>query len=287
MNKITKNILKQVYKQRPKEVRKYDYGLLLVIGGGQFYTGSPALASLAAFRAGVDMVQVLAPQRAADIIACFSPNLAAYPLQGKWLDKEDLPILLSMTQGAQSVAGEKAAVVIGGGIGRSERTKETVLEYLSQIKVKKVIDADGIHAVASNPQVIQNRNCLITPHSFEFFVLTGKNIKDLPFEEKVNIVKEEARRLGCVILLKGQKDIISDGENIAINETGSPYLTVGGTGDTLAGICGSLVAQGTDLFLAGAAAAFINGKAGEIAAKKLGASITATDLIDAIAEAIR
>jgi NAD(P)H-hydrate epimerase len=76
MIKVTKQILKKVYRPRPAEIHKYDYGLLLVIGGGQFYSGSPALAAMAGFRSGVDMVQVLAPKRAADIIASFSPNLA-------------------------------------------------------------------------------------------------------------------------------------------------------------------------------------------------------------------
>ncbi len=287
MLKITKDILKKVYPQRTPGVHKYDFGLLLVIGGGQFYSGSPALAAMAAFRSGVDMVQVLAPKRAADIIASFSPNLAAYPLKGTWLDKEDLATLISMTGGARQVAKDKTAVVIGGGLGRSEETKETVKAYLRQSKIQAVIDADGIHAVAKNPEVLKGRNFLLTPHTFEFLALTGKDVKDLPFEEKVKVVQGEAGRLGCTILLKGKRDIISDGKEVAVNETGSLYLTVGGTGDTLAGICGSLLAQGVAPFLAAGAGAFINGRAGEIAAKKFGPGLLATDLIEAIPEAIK
>ena len=287
MLKITKDILKKVYPPRETEVHKYDFGLLLIIGGGEFYTGSPALAGMAAFRSGVDMVQILAPVRAANIIASFSPNLATYPLKGKWLDKEDLPDLVSMTKAAKQVASNKAAIVIGGGLGRSEETKETVLEYLEQIKIKGVIDADGIHAIAEKPEKIKGNKFIITPHAFEFFVLTGKKVKNLDFEEKVKIVKEEAARFSSVILLKGGKDIISDGKEIAINEIGSPYLTVGGTGDVLAGICGSLLAQGIEPFLAAQAAAFINGKAGETAANNLGPGLTATDLIEAIPEVLK
>ena len=79
MIEVTKDILKKVYQPRPATmtVRKYDYGLLLVIGGSEFYSGSPALSSLAAFKAGVDMVRVIAPKRAADIVASFSPILAS------------------------------------------------------------------------------------------------------------------------------------------------------------------------------------------------------------------
>ena len=287
MQKVTKNILKKVYSPRPSDVHKYDYGLLLVIGGGEFYTGSPALAGMAAFKAGVDMVQILAPARAANIIASFSPNLAAYPLEGKWLDKKNLATLISMTEAANQVAPDRAAIVIGGGLGRSDETKETVSEYLKRIKVKAVVDADGIYAIAKNSEVIKGKNFLITPHSFEFFVLTGREIKDLSFEEKVKVVQEEAAKLGCVILLKGKKDIISDGKEVVLNKAGSPFMSVGGTGDTLAGICGSLLAQGQSPFLAAQAGAFINSRAGEIAVKKFGPSLTATDLIEAIPEAIK
>jgi len=287
MFKITKSILKDVYKERPPGSKKYDYGLLLVIGGGESYTGSPALSALAAFRSGVDMVRILAPERAANIIASFSPNLAAYPLKGKWLDKEDVPTLVAMSEAARGVAGEKTAVVIGGGLGRSERTKEAVVDYLRQINLKGVVDADGIYALHEAKDIIKEKELLITPHSYEFFVLTGKKVRGLPLEERAQIVKEEAAKLGCVILLKGREDVISDGQEVFINPFGSPYLTVGGTGDTLAGICGGLIAQGIPLFLAAKAGAFINARAGEIAIEKFGPGITATDLIEAIPEVIK
>ena len=290
MLKVTKQILQQVYQPRPPEVHKYDYGLLLVIGGGEFYSGSPALAAMAGFKSGVDMVQILAPKRAADIIASFSPNLAALPLKGNWLDEEDLPTLLTMTESANQVAQGKTAVVIGGGLGRSEQTQKTVVDYLSQTDIKAVIDADGIHAIAplaGKSEILKGKNFLLTPHAHEFFVLTGKKVEGLSFEEKIKVVGEQAERLGCTILLKGKEDIISDGKETAVGETGSPYLAVGGTGDTLAGICGSLLAQGIEPFLAAEAGAFINGRAGEIAAKKFGPSMLATDLIEAIPEAIK
>ena len=287
MQKITKDILKKVYSPRKANSRKYDHGLLLVVGGGEFYTGSPALSAMAAFRAGVDMVQVLAPQRAADVIAGFSPNLAVLPFKGKRFNEEDLPTLMKMTQAAKTVAKEKTAVVIGGGLGRSEDTKQTVLEYLRDLSVKLVIDADGIHAVSADTAVIQDKPCVLTPHAFEFYVLTQQKVDELGLEDKAGVVRTVAARLGCVIVLKGQKDIISDGKEVAVNETGSPALTVGGTGDTLAGICGGLLAMGTEPFLAAKAAAFINGKAGEFAAREFGVGLLATDLIEAIPQVIK
>ncbi|MDP2930101.1 MAG: NAD(P)H-hydrate dehydratase [bacterium] len=289
MIEVTKDILKKVYQPRPAAlaVRKYDYGLLLVIGGSEFYSGSPALSSLAAFKAGVDMVRVIAPKRAADIVASFSPILAAYPLAGDWVGKDHLAILLSMAEAAKDVARGKAAVVIGGGIGRTEETKDAIIAFLTQNNLPAVIDADAIYALAKNPSAIKGENSLVTPNTFEFYILTGKEVYQLPDEEKIKIVQEEAAKLKATILLKGKIDIISDGHEVALNKTGSPYLSKGGTGDTLAGIAGALLARGVDCFTAAQAAAYINGLAGQIAVKKNGESIVATDLIEAITEAIR
>jgi len=286
MIKVTKDILKKVYLGRPLQVHKYDYGNLLIIGGSDFYSGSPALSALAAFRAGADMVKVIAPKRAADIIASFSPNLAAYPLEGEHLTEKHLAALISITESSKIVAHGKAGVVIGGGAGRSEETQQAIIKYLSQVSVPVVVDADAIHALAKNPEIIKGKNFLITPHSYEFFVLTGKEIKSLPQEQQISLVQSESQRLETTILFKGATDIISNGKEVALNETGSPYLSKGGTGDTLAGIAGAFLARGIDPFTAGQAAAYINGKAGEIAAKEKKQSLLATELIEAIPEVI-
>lgn len=286
MIEVTKNILKDIYKERPKDSKKYDFGFLVVIGGSDFYSGSPALAALAAFRAGVDMVKILAPKRAADIIASFSPNLAAYPLEGKWLDEPDLADLISMTESAKIMGRGNSAVVIGGGLGRSKETQETTIKYLSQISLPVVVDADAIYALSQKPEVFKGKNFLFTPHSHEFFILTGREVIGKTDQERIKAVEEEAQRLDTTILLKGRIDIISDGKEVALNRTGTPFMTSGGSGDTLAGVCGTLMARGINPFLAAQAAAYINGKAGEIAAKKLREGMTATDIIEAIPETL-
>jgi len=286
MLEVTKDILKDIYKERPRNIRKYDSGLLVVVGGSEFYSGSPALSAMAAFRAGVDMVRIIAPKRAADIIASFSPNLAAYPLEGKWLNKTHLSTLLAMTESAKAVARGNTAVVIGGGAGRSEETQKAILKYLEEVSVPVVIDADAIHALGKKPEIVSGRNFLITPHTYEFFVLTGKEIYKLPEEEKIKMVQTEAQRLHTTILLKGAIDIISDGKEVALNRTGSPFMTKGGCGDTLAGICGALMARGLSPFTAAQAAAYINGKAGEVVAQREKEGLLATGLIEAIPEVL-
>ena len=264
---MRKSILK-IYPKRRPDSHKYDFGSLLIIGGSKLYSGSPALAALAAYRAGVDLVTVVAPRRAADIIASFSPDLIAYPLKGDYLNSGHLKELLKL-------AKSKTAVVIGGGLCRRKETLKTVAEFLKKTKLPCVIDADAIYAVAEYKPTLRP-NSIITPHAYEFYVLGGKE----PREEEA--VKELASKLNATILLKGNIDIISNGREVALNETGCPEMTVGGTGDTLAGICGALLAQSINGFDAACCAAYINGKAGSLAAKEKKQGLTATDLIEKI-----
>jgi len=286
MQKVTKDILNEVYSPRPEDTKKYDFGLVLVIGGGEFYTGAPALSALAAYKAGADVVRVIAPKRAADIIASFSPVLVAYGLHGDYLLKEHLATLLSRAEAAKEVAHGKVAVVIGGGLGRTEETQETVLEFLRQVIIPVVIDADALHAVAKDPSVLLGKPFVITPNTFEFELVTKREVRSLAKEDRESVVATEAARLKTTILLKVKTDIISNGQETLLNETGNPYLSIGGTGDTLAGIVGALLARGISPLKAGGAGAYINGRAGEIAAKDKKDSLIATDLLEAISQVV-
>jgi len=158
---------------------------------------------------------------------------------------------------------------------------------LSQVSVPIIIDADAIYAISKKPGIISGKPCLITPHSYEFFILTGREVANLSDEEKTKIVQGEAARLKTTILLKGKTDIISDGREVALSSFGSPTMTVGGTGDVLAGIAGALMARGINPFETGQSAALINGLAGERAAKILGESAMAIDLVEAIPEVLK
>jgi NAD(P)H-hydrate epimerase len=276
---VNKSILKKIYKKRKSWAHKYDFGHLLVIGGSKHYSGSPAFNALAALRAGVDLVTIVAPERAANIIASFKPDLIAYPLKGDYINKKHLSKLLEFTK-------NKTAVVIGGGLCRRKETFDVVTAYLKKIKIPCVVDADAIHAIARNKNVVRGKNLVLTPHSYEFYVLSGIEVST-NLDERIRTVKEVANKFKTTILLKGHVDIISDGNKVAVNKTGCPYMTAGGMGDTLAGICGALLARGISCFDAACAAAYINGKAGELAAKKYGESTIASDLIEEISGIIK
>jgi len=270
-------MLGKIYKKRGKEVHKYDFGSLLVIGGSRVYSGSPAFNALAALRSGVDLVEVCSPERAANIIASFSPDLITHPLKGDYFSEKHLKYIFE-------VAKNKTACVIGGGLGRKKETFKAVREFLKKTNLPCVIDADAIYAIAEKKSCLKE-NFVLTPHSYEFYILSGEKVAK-NMEERKKQVKRIARNCGCIILLKGHIDIISDGKEIYLNKTGSPYMTKGGTGDTLAGICGALLARNAKPIEAAYFGAYINGKAGELAAKKYKESLLASDLIEEIPKVI-
>ena len=286
MRTITANDIKKIYPPRPLESRKYDFGLMLVIGGSEYYTGAPAMAALAGFRSGLDMVRIIAPQRAADIIASFSPALAAYGVEGSHITKDHVSLLVMRTLAAKEAARGNVSVLIGSGLGRDEQTQEAIKEYLAQIDVPCVIDADAIYAVAEQPEVLAGKPFVVTPHAHEFLQLTKKPIWDVSETEREELVMQEAARLQTTIMFKANIDIVSDGKEVILNKTGTPYMTAGGTGDTLAGTIGALLARGISSMEAAAMGAYINGKAGELASKKFKDAMIATDLIKEIPHVI-
>ncbi len=276
---IGPSILKKIYKKRDAWSHKYNFGHLLVIGGSKHYSGSPVFNALAALRAGVDLVTIVAPERAANIVASFYPDLIAYPLEGDYLNKKHLSKLLELTHG-------KNAVVIGGGLTREKEVLNTVVEYLKRIEIPAVIDADAIHAVAMKKKILKGKDFVLTPHSHEFLVLSGYQVnKNL--NRRIQLVKKTAEKLKTTIVLKGHVDVVSDGKRVGLNRSGSPYMTKGGMGDTLAGICGALLARKVEKFTAACAAVYINGKAGSLASKKFKESVIASDLIKEIPNVIK
>jgi len=271
---VSKEILKKIYLPRPEWSHKGNFGHVLVIGGSSKYSGSPAFAAFAAYRSGSDLVTIAAPERASDIIASFSPDMITEPLDGDYLKKAHLRQVLEIAKSADSV-------VIGGGIERRPETLAFVHSLLASIKIPCVIDADAIHAIAHNPAILSGRPFVITPHQREFQALTRED-PTLELAHRTEIVKLFASKLKTTILLKGHTDIISDGEKVFHNNTGNPNMTKGGTGDTLAGICGAILGMKFDPLTAACAAAYINGAAGDLAAKERGPGLMASDLLDKI-----
>jgi hydroxyethylthiazole kinase-like uncharacterized protein yjeF len=275
---VDKNILKKVYKKRDSWSHKGQYGKLVVISGSKRHTGSPCFVGLSAYKAGCDLVYIAAPERAADVAANFSPVLITEPLEGDKLKRKHIKKILSLIKDVRATA-----LAIGPGLWRDKETFNAITELIEKIDLPMVIDADAIRAISRKKNILKEKNCVLTPHADEFRELTGIKVGNI--DQRIKSVKSEAK-INNIILLKGNVDVISDGEKLILNKTGSPFMTKGGCGDTLTGICGAFLARGIDKFTAACAAAYVNGKAGELAAKKYGESLLPLDIIENIHKVI-
>jgi NAD(P)H-hydrate epimerase len=249
--------------KRFEDAHKGMHGRVAVIGGGD-YTGAVAFASLSAYHSGADIVITAVPESIKSIVAGFSPNLIVRGLKGEKITPRNL-------REAEEIVRKCDVAVIGMGVGENPEFKEFVEELLKSCR-KAVLDAEGI--TGNIPEGVE---CILTPHRGELKKNFGAEPKD---------VQRVARETGAVILLKGKEDIITDGQRTKVNRTGNAGMTVGGTGDVLAGMCGALFCL-DDAFHSACASAFVNGYAGDLCLEKYGYNFTSMHLIEMLPEAFR
>ena len=160
------------------------------------------------------------------------------------------------------------AVLFGCGVGQSEELYGLFRWLCENCRVPLVLDADGINAVAGHIDSLRGCACpvILTPHDGEFARMGG----DLKAGDRTCCAMQMARRTQAILLLKGSRTIITDGLNTYVNHTGNPGMATGGSGDVLAGMIVSLLGQHIMPLEAAAAAAYLHGAAGDLAAKALG-----------------
>ncbi|MFB6110732.1 MAG: NAD(P)H-hydrate dehydratase [Halodesulfurarchaeum sp.] len=257
---------------RPGDAHKGDFGRVLVVGGGP-YTGAPGLAAQAALRAGADLATVLAPETVAEEIQGFSENLIVRSLPGSEIESSHVDRILD---GAR----EQDVLLLGPGLGDAPDTRVAVRAVLESYTGKAVLDADAIQAV---PDVETRASAILTPHRGEFRELGGDPASDR--EDWAESAAAVAADLGQTLLLKGPHDVVTDGERTRINRTGNPGMTVGGTGDVLAGVVSAMYAA-LDPVPAAALGAYLTGTAGDGAATGRDGGLVATDLLETLPGAL-
>ena len=265
-----------LHPERGASSHKGMWGSLLVVGGSETYSGAPALSSMAAYNLGLDLVYTAVPESAAQAVMSYSPSMITCKLAGDRLTPDNVGQVYPFLDKVNTVA-------IGPGLGMADETVEAVKSLVKKVGEKKlplVLDADGLKAYAQNP-VKLDAPVVFTPHSREFKILTGQEATGSHLE-KGEIVAEAARKLGGIVLLKGEVDVISDGKYTRYNWTGNPGMTVGGTGDVLTGIVGGYLAQDAKPFYAACSGAYLNGRAGDQAYQKKGYHILPEDLLEEI-----
>jgi len=243
---------------------KGDNGFVGVVGGSIEYAGPPALSGVAALRTGTDVAKVLTSEAALDVVAGFSPNLIAERFTGDVLSADSV-------SKATALAEWSDALVLGPGL--EEPHDEAIREILDRIDVPVVVDAAAIEPALGadlGPAVF-------SPDSAEVDRI----------EAEYDSLEAFSRESGAVVLEKGPEDAVIHGTDRWSDEAGTPEMTVAGTGDTLAGIIGSLLGRGLDPVEAARLGPIIAGRAGVRAADEYGTGMLATDVIDCIPTVVR
>ncbi|MCF2241555.1 NAD(P)H-hydrate dehydratase [Halobacterium salinarum] len=251
---------------------KGDAGSVLVIGGGP-YTGAPALCAQAALRAGADLVRLAVPDAVAAEVQGFDETFIVDSVVGTRLVEEHVPDLLARAEDAD-------AVVIGPGLGDADTTQAAVAAFLAAFEGRAVVDADALTAV---PDVETDATLVCTPHRGELQAMGGPTVDGS--QPSRDAVEGFAAELGQTLLVTGARDVLSDGDTTRVNRSGTPGMTVGGTGDVLAGATAAMLATQPPI-QAASAAAYATGGAGERAADAHGHGLLATDICDALPAAI-
>jgi len=264
---------------RDPSAHKGDGGEVLVVGGGP-YTGAPALAGRAATRAGADLVRVACPRRVAPEVQSFEAGLIVEPFDADRLTAARVPDLCDRAEAHD-------AVVLGPGLGDADATLEAVRDLLRSFEGRVVVDADALGAL---PETAATLVC--TPHAGEARAMGADLSGDADRERREAAARGLAERYGATVLLKGRHDVVAtareapdDEPRVRIARTGTPAMTVGGTGDVLAGATGALLAT-RDPFAAACVGAYATGIAGERAASGRDRGLVAADLLDELPAAL-
>jgi NAD(P)H-hydrate epimerase len=217
-------------------------GVIGIVGGWEYY-GSAVIASRSAMATGVDLVFLLTSEDKVGIVSSFTPNHI---------------VRKYTTATLSSFMPRFTSMLVGSGMGRTNESFEALKYVLKNFNGPLVIDADGLNQLGSQPDLLRGRKTIITPHSHEFMELSG-------LEAGEANLKFFASEYSTVAVLKGPEDLITDGKEAWRTRGGNARMTMGGTGDSLAGVISALLSKGMGAAAAARLGSFVVKKAGEIA----------------------
>jgi NAD(P)H-hydrate epimerase len=264
--------------ERPRDSHKGTFGTTVVLAGSQGYTGAAYLAAMGAARGGSGLVRLLVAQTIYPILAEKCAEVIVQPVP------EVAPgVVGNVSQSAvlKAFAGSDAGV-IGPGLGRDTSTRRLVEDVLAKAGVPMVVDADALNLLSEHRTLLPKLldRMVLTPHPAEFARLSGLEVAQVQ-ADRVGVATKFARAWKKVVVLKGAQTVIASPDGRAtVNGAATPALASGGTGDVLAGLIGSLLAQGLEPFEAAVTGVHIHGLAGLELEREFGrAGALASDLL--------
>jgi len=241
------------------EAHKGTRKKLIILGGEMGMAGAPMLAARAAMRSGIGMVRLVVCRGNLPVVQAAVPEAPAHA----WPESAD-EVQATITSWAD-------AIVIGPGLGATLGSRALVERVLHGFRGPVLLDADALNVFAGEAEqlgaLIGDRAALLTPHPAECARLLGVHINDV-LAHRFEIGAKLAARARASVLLKGVPTVVSSpaGERL-VSCAGTPVLATAGSGDLLSGIAGTLLAQTGDAHTAGACAAWVHGRAAEIAGR--------------------
>ncbi len=276
--------IKNILPERKSDSNKGSFGKAMCICGSYRMPGAAYMSVSGAMRLGAGLVT-----------ACF-PESAYTPLSSKLTEAILMPVTANEAGTFSSSAyneineelGKSKSALIGCGIGVNPDTKTLTEEIIKNSAVPLVLDADALNAIADNPAILKEASCkiIITPHPGEMSRLCKKNIEDI-VSDAVKTATEFSKEYRCTVILKGANTVVCSPERdyVFINKTGNTGLSKGGSGDLLAGMLVSLLAQGMEPFEASVVAVYLHGDcADKLCEKYSERSVLVTDLINYLPE---
>ena len=264
--------IKALLPRRKRDTHKGDYGKLLLLCGSRGFTGAAALAAMGALRTGAGLVYLGVPESiyAIEAVKLTEPVVIPLPDEDGMVSEEAIPAI-------RKLLPQMDAVLFGCGSGLGKGPQKVLELLIQEFEKPLLLDADGITLLSRNIDLLRGRTgpLILTPHDGEF-----QRLK--PVEgDRVSQTMEMARRLGAVVLRKGHRTLITDGEVCWENTTGNPGMAVGGSGDVLAGVIVSAMGQGIPALEAAVCGAWLHGRVGDLCAEELGEyGMLPTDMLE-------
>lgn len=261
------SIIPKFLRDRIPDSHKGTYGTLTCITGSAMMPGASILSGMAALRCGCGLVKVTAVRENIPALAVKIPEAVFVKMKA---DEEGFYLSENLNTILQTCE-KSGAVLIGCGLGKTEETQKLVKQLLKTLKCTVVLDADGINCICDDKEILNETKArvILTPHPAEMSRLTGSSVSEIQHDRLGTCLEFLKKYPETVVVLKGAGTIIASKNEIYVNNTGNPGMSCGGSGDVLSGMTASFASQGTEPFKAAVLAAYMHGKAGDIAAEKL------------------
>jgi len=272
---------------RPADAHKGTAGLVLVVAGSRGMAGAAALVGNAALRGGAGLVKIATPDAVLDTVAALAPCCTTAPLpdDGACMTQDAAGIVLRLAE-------KQNVIAMGPGLGTTDGVAAVVRTVLIHAETPVVLDADGLNALGTRiAETLTGRRAatILTPHPGEAARLLGRTVAQIQADRPAaaKALADPSAHPGAVAVLKGAGSIVCDGRRLYQNRTGNPGMATAGSGDILTGLLAALVAGGMEPFDAAVLAVWAHGRAGDLAAQRLGIlSLTALDILSCLPEAL-